>query len=268
MPSRIPDILQKIVETKKEEVISSRKRAGDFLERIKGIPPALDFKSAISGENLSVIAEIKKASPSAGIISADFNPLKIAAAYRKGKADAVSILTDKAYFNGNINIIPVVRETLKNIPILRKDFIIDSSQIFEARAYCADSFLLIAAILSGSQMQDFIALGRSLGMEPLVEIRSEDELSKTLQAGAEIIGVNNRNLRNFEVSLKISEKLIPMIPPHVTAVSESGIKCVEDTNHLFNLGFNAVLVGETLMHAGVENCGKIISEFKKNCENL
>ena len=106
MPSQIPDILQKIVETKKEEVISSRKRAGDFLERIKGIPPALDFKSAISGENLSVIAEIKKASPSAGIISADFNPLKIAAAYRKGKADAVSILTDKAYFNGNININP------------------------------------------------------------------------------------------------------------------------------------------------------------------
>ena len=112
-------------------------------------------------------------------------------------------------------------------------------------------------------MQDFIALGRSLGMEPLVEVHCEEELLKSLQAGAEIIGVNNRDLRNFEVSIQISEKLIPMIPPHITAVSESGIKCAKDTKHLSRLGFNAVLVGEALMRSGVENCGRIISEFKK-----
>jgi indole-3-glycerol phosphate synthase len=263
MSSKIPDILKKIVETKKTEIITSRKNIKGFREKINEIPTALDFKDAISGENLSVIAEIKKASPSAGVISKNFNPLKIASAYRKGRADAVSILTDKTYFNGDINIIPLVRKTLKNIPILRKDFIIDPSQIFEARAYGADSFLLIAGILADSQMQDFIALGRSLGMEPLVEIRSEEELSKSLQAGAEIIGVNNRDLRNFEVNIQISEKLIPLIPSHITAVSESGIKCSKDSKHLFFLGFNAILVGEALMRAGVENCGRIISEFKE-----
>jgi indole-3-glycerol phosphate synthase len=262
MPSKIPDILQKIVETKKKEIVSSRKSVSVFRGKMNGMPPALDFKSAISGETPSVIAEIKKASPSAGIISKNFDPVKIAAAYVKGGADAVSVLTDRTYFNGDIGIISLVRETLKNIPILRKDFIIDSSQIFEARAYGADSFLLIAGILSGSQMQDFIALGRSLGMEPLVEIRNGEELSKSLQAGAEIIGVNNRNLRNFEVSIQISENLIPMIPPHITAVSESGIKCAEDAKHLFQLGFNAVLVGETLMRSGIRSCGKIISGFK------
>ncbi|MFA6568529.1 MAG: indole-3-glycerol phosphate synthase TrpC [Victivallales bacterium] len=262
MPSKTPDILRKIVETKKNEVVSSRKDMRVFREKIREIPPALDFKNAVSGENLSIIAEIKKASPSAGIISEKFNPPEIASAYRKGGADAVSVLTDKTYFKGDIGIIPLVRKTLENIPILRKDFIIAPSQIFEARAYGADSFLLISGILSSSQMQDFIALGRSLGMEPLVEVHSEEELSKSIQAGAEIIGVNNRNLRNFEVSLRISEKLIHMIPPHITAVSESGIKCAKDTEHLFALGFNAVLVGETLMRSGVENCGKIISEFK------
>ena len=263
MSSKIPDILQNIVETKKNEVVSLRGDVKLFREKINGNPPALDFKNAISGENLSVIAEIKKASPSAGIISEDFNPLKIASAYRKGGADAVSVLTDRTYLKGDIAIIPLVRKTLINIPILRKDFIIDSSQIFEARAYGADSFLLIAGILSDSQMQDFIALGRSLGMEPLVEIHDEEELSKSLHAGAEIIGVNNRNLRNFEVSIRISEKLISAIPPHVTAVSESGIKCPKDTRHLFHIGFNAVLVGEALMRSGIENCGRIISEFKE-----
>ncbi len=263
MSSKIPDILQNIVETKKNEVVSLRGDVKIFREKINGNPPALDFKNAISGETLSVIAEIKKASPSAGIISENFNPLKIATAYRKGGADAVSVLTDKTYFKGDISIIALVRKTLKSIPILRKDFIIDSSQIFEARAYGADSFLLIAGILTDSQMQDFIALGRSLGMEPLVEVHDEEELTKSLHAGAEIIGVNNRNLRNFEVSMRISEKLISMIPPHVTAVSESGIKKPKDTKHLFHIGFNAVLVGETLMRSGIENCGSIISKFKE-----
>lgn len=262
MPSKTPDILQKIVATKKDEIVYARSKIDIFRENIKKVSPALDFKKAISLEKLSVIAEIKKASPSAGIISRNFNPLKIAAAYREGGADAVSILTDKTYFKGDIEIIPLVRKTLKSIPILRKDFIIDSSQILEARAYGADSFLLIAGILSVSQIQDFIGLGRSLGMDPLVEVHNGEELSKSIQAGADIIGVNNRNLRNFEVSLKISEELISQIPPHITAVSESGIKCGEDTKLLFHLGFNAVLVGETLMRSGIKNCGRVISEFK------
>ncbi|HBC86748.1 MAG TPA: indole-3-glycerol phosphate synthase TrpC [Lentisphaeria bacterium] len=266
MPDTLPilDILRKIVETKKIEVKDTRRNKKLFTGKIGGNPPPLDFKGAISGEQLSVIAEIKKASPSAGIIAQDFKPLQIAAAFRRAGANAVSVLTDKTYFKGSIGIISLVRKTLGNIPILRKDFIIDESQIYETRACKADSFLLIAAILSGSQLAEFILLGRSLGMEPLVECHDEEELEKSIGAGAQIVGVNNRNLRTFKVDLSISGRLIGKIPACLTAVAESGIKSPEDSAYLHRLGFNAVLVGETIMRAGPENCGKIISEFKKS----
>ncbi|HCE46117.1 MAG TPA: indole-3-glycerol phosphate synthase TrpC [Lentisphaeria bacterium] len=260
----IPDILLKIVETKKSEIKEIRREKPFFTRKIKDIHPALDFKNALSGEGLSVIAEIKKASPSAGIISTHFRPLEIALAYRKGGADAVSVLTDETYFKGSIGLITLVRNTLKNIPILRKDFIIDDSQIYEARAYGADSFLLIAGILSLQQLEDFISLGRELGMEPLVEVHNETELFNAIQAKSDIIGVNNRNLRTFELNTSLSKKLISKIPACVTAVSESGIRSSKDTAYLHSLGFNAVLVGETLMRSGKDNCGKIITEFKKS----
>jgi indole-3-glycerol phosphate synthase len=258
----IPDILLKIVETKKSEIKDIRREKSFFIRKIKDITPALDFKNALSGEGLSVIAEIKKASPSAGIISSHFRPLEIALAYRKGGADAVSVITDETYFKGSVGLITLVRNTLKNIPILRKDFIIDDSQIYEARAYGADSFLLIAGILTQKQLTDFVSLGRELGMEPLVEVHNEAELSSAVEAKSDIIGVNNRNLRTFELNPSLSKKLITKIPACVTAVSESGIKSSDDTAYLHSLGFNAVLVGETLMRSGKDGCGKIISEFK------
>ncbi len=259
----IPDILLKIVETKKTEIAGTRREKPFFARKIKEIPPALDFEGALSGEGMSVIAEIKKASPSAGIISYHFRPLEIAMAYRKGGADAVSILTDETYFKGSIGIITLVRKVLRNIPVLRKDFIIDDSQIFETRAYGADTFLLIAGILSRQQLGEFILLGRELGMEPLVEVHSESELEDAVACGSHIIGVNNRNLRTFELNPSLSKKLVAKIPACSIAVSESGIKSPDDTAFLHSIGFNAVLVGETLMRSGKENCGRIISEFKQ-----
>ncbi len=258
----IPDILRIIVQTKKKEVIATRRSRSLFLEKARTVSPPLDFKRAVSGECLSVIAEIKKASPSAGTISRDFKPLKIAAAYRDGGADAVSILTDKQYFGGSIGFIPLVRRTLAKIPILRKDFIIDESQILETRAAGADSFLLIAAILSKGQLSEYISLGRELGMEPLVECHSENELSMAIDSHADIIGINNRNLRTFKVDMSISEDLVEKIPACVSAVAESGIKSKHDAMYLHELGFNAILVGETLMKAGPSGCGRRISEFK------
>lgn len=258
-----PDILKKIVATKKTEIAAMTKTVADFKLEIADLPAALDFKTALSRPGLSVIAEIKKASPSAGIIVADFNPEKIAEAYNIGGADAISVLTDKAYFQGDIEYIKRVRDILQ-APILRKDFIIDPIQIFEARAYGADSFLLIAAILDSDELVELTDVGRELGMEPLVESHNEQELEKSINAGAEIIGINNRNLHTFQVDFSLSEKLFPMIPEQAVAVAESGIHAPEQAQQLSRIGFDAVLVGESLMKVGLASCGKMIRAFKKS----
>jgi len=260
---KCPDILLKIVETKKEELSELRKKSADLKSQSGDTSPALDFIEVLSEPGISVIAEIKKASPSAGTISEDFEPEKIAEAYLNGGASAVSILTDKDYFKGDIKYIRDVRDIL-SIPILRKDFIIDPLQIFEARAYGADTFLLIAAILETNQIEDLIGLGRELGMEPLIESHNKEELEKTVSAGARIIGVNNRNLHNFKVDISLSEKLFPMIPKDAISVSESGIHTPEDAARMSDAGFSSILVGESLMRSGLENCGEMIKEFKNS----
>ena len=258
---KCPDILLKIVETKREEICEIRNRLADFRAMAADAPPPLNFKEALATDGLSVIAEIKKASPSAGTISEDFNPAKIAEAYLEGGASAVSLLTDRDYFKGDINYLPEIRDIL-TIPVLRKDFIIDPVQIYEARAFGADSFLLISAILGKNQMEDLLGLGRELGMEPLVESHNEEELLRTISAGSEIIGINNRNLHNFEVDLAVSEKLFPMIPDTAVSVSESGIHSAEDAKRVRSAGFSAILVGESLMRSGLDQCGSKINEMK------
>jgi len=256
-----PDILKKIVATKKQEIAALNKTIYDFKSMIADIPVALDFKSALSKTGLSIIAEIKKASPSAGIIAEKFIPEEIAEAYNSGGADAVSILTDKKYFKGNIEYINRVREIIK-VPILRKDFIIDPIQIYEARAHGADSFLLIAAILNIDELKKLTAIGKELGMEPLVESHNEDELEKSIESGASIIGINNRNLHTFEVNISLSEKLFPQISSDAIAVSESGIHTSEQAHRLYDIGFSAILVGESLMKTGLQSCKKMISTLK------
>lgn len=264
----IPDILRKITETKKLEVKDKLPKLKDFEKAAGDAPEALDFMKALKrSEGLAVIAEIKKASPSAGIISADFNPVKMAECYAAGPADAVSVLTDVEYFKGSPEYIRNVREALAGIPILCKDFIIHPVQIFEARGNGADTFLLISEILSLAEMRELLALGRALGMEPLVESHDRSALEKAIEAGAKILGVNNRNLRDFSVNLKASEELVKFMPPGSAAVAESGIKSLEDAANLAASGFDAILVGETLMRSGPESCASIIQNFKKLRKN-
>lgn len=257
-----PDILRKIVATKRIELRELRGCAADIKAMVADAPPALDFKPALSGDNLSVIAEIKKASPSAGAIVEEFNPAEIAESYSKGDADAVSVLTDREYFKGDLSYIADVRHILRGVPVLRKDFIIDPLQILEARSVGADSFLLISAILEPSLLCELLEFGRSLGMEALVESHDEIELERSVEAGAVILGVNNRDLRDFTVDISHSERLIGLMPKGSVAVSESGIKNREHCARLRTAGFDAVLVGESLMRSGIGAAPRLIREFR------
>jgi Indole-3-glycerol phosphate synthase len=204
-----------------------------------------DFKKALSKEGISIISEIKKASPSKGIIKEDFDPVKIAKVYDEINIDAVSVLTEKQFFKGNDEYIEMVKR-VNSKPILRKDFIIDEYQIFQAKAIGADAVLLIASILEDN-IKKFYNLAKELGLQCLTEVHNERELDTALCAGCDIIGINNRDLRDFTVNLKTTEKLIKHIPKDTIVVSESGIKTPEDIKYVRSLGVNAVLIGETFM---------------------
>jgi len=198
------------------------------------------------GDRINLIAEIKKASPSKGMIREGFELLPIAAAYNDSDVAAISVLTEDKYFLGSPKYVAKVQENT-NVPVLAKDFFIDRRQIFEARYNGASAILLIVAILEDKQFRGLLETADSLDVDCLVEVHSEDELKRALDLGAEIIGVNNRDLTTFEVDLKFSDKLIPKIPKDKVIVAESGIKTREDIKRLSDLGANAVLIGETLM---------------------
>ena len=263
--SNIPDILKKIVETKEKEVLELAKDIQRIKQEATTRQPALDFKKAIypKPNERTIIAEVKKASPSAGIISMCFNPAGIAGEYEKGKADAISVLTDRKYFKGDIRYIKEVKKNT-TIPVLRKDFIIAPEQIIEARAIGADSFLLISTILSTMQLSEFILMGRELNMEPLVEIHDENDLKKAIEADADIIGINNRNLRDFSVSTETTKRLIPLIPSNKIIVAESGIKSLETASQLYNAGADSLLIGEFLMRS--VNKTAMIREIKNSAK--
>jgi len=255
------NILKKIVEFKKIE-IEKRKREIKF-EVVKKVAETTDvpfnFKEAFPVNRINIIAEVKKASPSKGIIREDFNHIEIAKAYEKGEAAAISVLTDTEFFKGSPLYLKEIAETV-NLPVLRKDFIIDPFQIYAAKALGASSFLLIAAILDKNTLANFISLGRELGMEPLVETHTEEEIQKSLKAGAEIIGINNRNLENFTVSLSTSIKLAPIIKDAgKICIAESGITGREDIMKLKSAGVDGFLIGETLMKS--DNPEKVLKEW-------
>lgn len=216
-----------------------------------------DFKKAISNENISIISEIKKASPSKGVILKNFNHIEIAKIYENISVDAVSVLTEKNFFKGDDSYINDVRKVnLK--PILRKDFIIDVYQIYQSKAIGADAILLIVSILK-HKLKEYYDLARSLGLQCLVEVHSEEELKIAVESGCSIIGINNRNLKDFTEDLKNTERLIKNVPSEVLVVSESAIKIPEDIRYLKGLGVNAVLIGETFMR-NIENVNKL-NEF-------
>ncbi|MEN8615027.1 indole-3-glycerol phosphate synthase TrpC [Dehalogenimonas sp. THU2] len=224
----------------------------DDLVRQAGKRPApRDFAKAISGEGVSIIAEVKKASPSKGVIREDFDPVAIARAYANGGAAAISVLTEEKYFQGSLEYLKSIDNELgdNRPPLLRKDFIVDAYQVYEARAYGADAVLLIVAILTPAELAELLDLTHRLGMTALVEAHDENEVEAAVESGAGVIGINNRDLKTFKVDIKATARLRPLIPADRLVVSESGIATREDIEYLRGVGVDAVLIGEALMTA-------------------
>jgi indole-3-glycerol phosphate synthase len=245
--------LKEIAENKRLVSIESLK------DGCKDAPEAVKSGTVLKKDNrIKFIAEVKKASPSAGIIRADFNYINIAMEYEAGGASAISVLTDKEFFKGDIKYLSEIKKTV-SVPVLRKDFIIDPYQIYEARAAGADLVLLIARILTKEQIEIFLSLSHELGMECLVEVHDNDELEKVLETESAIIGINNRNLDTFETNLETTLQLRHRIPESRIVVSESGIKTREDVLVLEEAGIDAILIGETLMRS--EDISRKIKEL-------
>lgn len=246
-------ILDEILKNKREEVAAER-RAMDsrrLQDLLLDAPAPRPFVAALrrGDGRVGLIAEIKKASPSAGVIQPDFDPARQARGYEAGGADCLSVLTDAKYFQGGLNDLRIARAATAR-PCLRKDFIVDEFQIMEARAAGADAILLIVAALTPPQIVRFSDLARGLGMSVLVEVHTEAEMETALSSGAELIGINSRNLKNFEVDLASVVRVARLAPAHVTLVGESGIKTRADVDRLRAAGVRAILVGETLMRSG------------------
>ena len=242
-------ILDKIVAYKRE-FLAERMEETPFEEMAKLAddapkPPSF-FEGLANGDDIAVIAEVKKASPSKGIIREDFDPVGIAKIYAANGASALSVLTDERFFQGSADYLTQIASVIDR-PILRKDFTIDSYQIYEARAIGASAVLLIVSILSAEELASFLSISRELGLDALVEVHEEAELVVALEAGADIVGINNRNLKTFETSLDTTFQLIDQMPDDVLKVSESGIYTRDDVVALRDAGADAVLVGESLM---------------------
>ncbi len=242
-------ILDRIVAHKKKEVEENKARVP--LSKLKDIVREREARSFAKvlrdTEGVSLIAEIKKASPSKGLIRADFNPAEIARIYSEAGAKAISILTDQEFFMGEPEYLRIV-SSITHLPVLRKDFIIDSYQLYEANVWGADAVLLIMAILSDTEFKELFNIAENLGLECLVEVHTEEELGRALSLGAEIIGINNRDLQTFKTSLETTFQLKEKITdPRIVIVSESGINTRDDVTRLRHHGIHAMLVGEALM---------------------
>jgi len=246
------NILDKIVVHKKEEIKRGKKQypLQFFLDLIAGgTPPTRDFSGCLNqSAHIAVIAELKFASPSRGVINKRENLVKIIQTYETGGAKALSVLTEGNFFQGEPDDIHKVKK-ISSLPILRKDFIINLWQVYESRCLGADAILLIVSILSDEELKKFLIVAEILGMQCLVEVHDKQEVERAIKAGASIIGINNRDLKTFNVDLKTTEKLMDYIPYDRAVVSESGIRNREDMEYLRKLGVDGVLIGETFMKA-------------------
>ena len=244
-------ILSKIIQEKRKEVEETKKRLlpKDLIEKVSKLYIKSAFKRNISrGHHINLIAELKKASPQKGIIRGNFNHVKIALTYQAQGASALSVLTDERFFDGRLEYLKDIKERV-TVPILRKDFIIDEYQIYESALWGADAILLIADILTPEEMKRFLRLTKKLGMDALCEVHNEEDIQKSIEVGASIIGINNRDLHSFKVDLETTQRLIRFIPESKVRISESGIKTYEDVMFMKSLGVNAVLIGEAFMEA-------------------
>lgn len=249
----VADILTRIVEWKRQEVAVARQTLPlpELRQRVASLPPTRDFWQVLQpppqgGQRTRIIAEIKKASPSAGLIRADFDPVAIARIYEHHGAAAISVLTDHQFFQGELQYLTAIRQNVQ-VPLLRKDFTIDAYQIYEARCFGADAVLLIAAILEVPMIADLAALSRELGLEPLVEIHTAAELEKAVACSCRLIGINNRDLHTFHTDVGTTLSLLPGIPAGYTVVSESGLKDRATIERLESHGVMAFLIGESMM---------------------
>jgi len=250
----VSDILQQIVAVKREEVAAARARRdlASLRRDAEALGGQRDFVAGLRGRieqrGAGVIAEIKKASPSKGVLRADFRPAEIASSYERHGAAALSVLTDERFFQGSRAALEAARAAC-TLPVLRKDFMIDAYQLFEARAMGADCILLIAAILGDAELAEFEATAMELGMAVLVEVHDDAELERALRLATPLVGINNRNLRSFEVSLETTLAMLPRVPAERLVVSESGIHAPADIERLRAAGVHAFLVGEAFMRA-------------------
>ena len=269
---RTNTFLDRILAQKTEDIAASRTPAAiaRFQDAAQQQPPPRDFVDAIRQRNRSavptvaLVAEVKKASPSKGLLLADFDPVRLAAIYADNGAAAISVLTDGPFFQGSLDDLRAARAAV-DVPVLRKDFVIDACQVYEARAAGADAVLLIAAALDDRQMADLHAVIIGLGMAALVEVHDESELERALSLGATLVGINNRDLRSFETDLNITAQLTPLVPADVTLVAESGIAGPADVRHMGELGAHTVLVGEALVTAG--DIAATVRQFSDQARN-
>jgi indole-3-glycerol phosphate synthase len=244
-------ILDEIVAKKRREIAEARQRVplAELDRQLGSAPPVRDFRAALeAAPGMAVIAEVKRASPSAGLIREDFDPVAIARIYEQNGASCISVLTDAPYFQGRLEYLRAVRQAV-GVPVLRKDFLLDDYQIAEARCAGADAVLLIAEILDDASLRQLLSETRRLGMQALVELYDAENLQRVLDAGARLVGVNNRDLRSFVTRLEHTLDLAPHLPAECCLVSESGIRTHEDIKRLKAAGVRAVLVGEALMSA-------------------
>lgn len=244
-------ILDEIVAYKKEELAVEKQKVSlpqlQEMPLFAATPPAF-LQTVRDRVGRSIIAEVKKASPSKGVIRTDFEPLQLAKTYAANGAAAISVLTEKKFFQGSLEYLRLIRGQVA-LPLLRKDFLFDPYQVYEARAFGASAILLIVAILSDAQLSELSALAQSLGMDCLVEVHDEQELERALRCNVTLLGINNRDLRTFQTSLETSERLVRLIPSHITVVSESGLSRREQLARLEAQGVRAFLIGETFMAA-------------------
>ncbi len=258
----IPTRLQQIIDVKRAEVAKLLPRLAHLREaalrrnEFRGFAAALDRGPA----TLGVIAEVKKASPSAGVIAHDFDPVAIAKAYEAAGADCISVLTDEQFFQGHLSFLPRIRAAI-TLPCLRKDFIIHEAQIFEASVAGADCILLIVAALEQPELEKLFHTATDFQMDVLVEVHTREEMDRALDLGTKFIGVNNRNLHTFEVDIASTEALSEDVPEDVLLVSESGLKTRADTQRVLDCGANAILVGESLMRAGIAGVAAQMEEL-------
>jgi len=241
-------VLDRIVEARRASIAHRKRVLPEAVLRmaVKKALPVRDFGAAISGPGINIIAELKKASPSRGVLREDFRPVELAASFEEAGAAALSVLTEEEFFQGSAKDLREVRKAAR-IPVLRKDFIVDLWQVWETRALDADSFLLIVAALTDEALAELLELGKELGMEPLVEVHTHAEMDRARAMGARIIGVNNRDLRTLEVRMENSFDLVELMPEESIAVCESGIHDAGQIERLRIAGFDAFLIGEHLM---------------------